>query len=91
MARAEAAVADAVRAVARETRAVRLLAWEWIGVSVMRQFDRTEDRITDWEQHLIVRIDAPTPAWIGPGSLPIIGMKRTKNCANIQDLRIHFT
>jgi len=91
MARAKAAVADVVRAVARDAGAVHLQALAWIVVSVMRQIDRTEDRIVGWEQHLIVQMDAPTPAWIEPGWPPIIGVKRTRNCAIIQALQTHFT
>jgi hypothetical protein len=91
MARAKAAVADVVLAVVQETGAVRLQASAWIAASVTRQIDQMEDRIMGWEQHLIVRMDGPTPAWIGPEWPPIIGMKRTKNYANIQGLPTHFT
>jgi hypothetical protein len=67
MARAEVVVPDVARAVARETRAAHLQALVWIVASVTLQIDRTADLILGWEQHLIVPMDAPMPAWIEPG------------------------
>jgi len=88
---ARAGVVDMVRATAADMLVVHLPALASIADSVTHQIDRTEDRMTDSQQHLIVRRDAPTQVWNALASLPTIGVKLTKKYATIPEWQTRFT